>query len=174
MGFPVPGVRRTRSWAGSLRWSQTSPSRRLRRLPHGDFPVRQAQETPVQVYLRPCEIQNFSGLHLKLPAHPEGQSHHGAALLLNDPPKEVFAVRRQLRRGALALLKVLGKGAPEGGDRHAADPGGVGPVMSLKLADDEVLTEILETDLLALGVQRGPGQPGRRTPAAWAADIGRK
>ena len=32
--------------------------------------------------------------------------------------------------------------------------------MSLKLADDEVLTEILETDLLALGVQRGPGQPG--------------
>lgn len=127
---------------------------------HGDFPVRQAQETPVQVYLRPCEIQNFSGLHLKLPAHPEGQSHHGAALLLNDPPKEVFAVRRQLRRGALALLKVLGKGAPEGGDRHAADPGGVGPVMSLKLADDEVLTEILETDLLALGVQRGPGQPG--------------
>ena len=32
--------------------------------------------------------------------------------------------------------------------------------MSLKLADDEVLTEVLETDLLALGVQRGPGQPG--------------
>ena len=32
--------------------------------------------------------------------------------------------------------------------------------MSLKLADDEVLAEILETDLLALGIQRGPGQPG--------------
>ena len=35
MGFPVPGVRRTRSWAGFLRWPQTSPSRRLRRLPMG-------------------------------------------------------------------------------------------------------------------------------------------
>lgn len=90
---------------------------------YGDFPVRQVQETPVQIHLRPCEIQDFSGLHLKFPAHPEGQSHHGTALLLDDPPKEVFAVRRQLRRGAWALLKVLGEGTPEGGHRHAADPG---------------------------------------------------
>ena len=96
-----------------------------------------------------------------VPAHPQGQPHGGALLLLQDLPQAEL-VKLPLRlAGALFVGRLPGKARLEGGHGQAADPDRVGPVVELQLAEEVVPAQILQLHAgHPLLIQGAPGDAG--------------